>query len=82
MKLSEFMLLDEAGKRITVINNGIPLASITNPGFIIFLFQMENFYVETYCNTSDNSIEEYRVLPGTNSLKRYLDAIPIDDLLN
>lgn len=82
MKLSEFILLNEADKRESVINFGVPLAKITNPDSIIFLFQFENYYVETYCSLANNAIEEYRVLPNTNSLRHYLDAIPIDDLLN
>ena len=64
MKLSEFMLLDEAGKRITVINNGIPLASITNPGFIIFLFQMENFYVETTATRPTTALKNTAYCPA------------------
>lgn len=82
MKLSEFILLDEADKKRSVMSSGVLLAKITNPDSIVFLFQLEDYYIETYCNLANKAIEEYRVLPGTNSIRHYLDAIPIDDLLN
>lgn len=82
MKLSEFIVLNEAEKKRVVMNNAVALATRTSPGLIIFLFQIKDYYVEAYCNTSDKSIAEYRVLPNTNSIRHYLELIPIDDLLN
>jgi hypothetical protein len=82
MKLSEFILLNEVDKKCAVLNNGVALAKSSSPDFIIFLFQLEDYYVETYCNISDKTINEYRILPDTNAIKHYLEAIPIDDLLN
>jgi hypothetical protein len=82
MKLSEFILLNEMDKKCAVMNNAVALAKSTYPDLIIFLFQLEDFYVETYCNTADKTIQEYRVLPDTNAIKHYLEAIPIQDLLN
>jgi hypothetical protein len=82
MKLSEFILLDEGEKKSAVMNNAVALARRTYPDLVVFLFQLEDYYIETYCNVADKSIEEYRVLPDTNAISHYLDAIPIDDLLN
>jgi len=82
MKLSEFILLNEAEKKWSVVNEAVPLAQRTYPGLIIFLFQLEDYYIETYCNSANKTIEEYRILPGVDSLRPYLEAIPIDDLLN
>lgn len=82
MKLSEFIVMDEAGKKNAVMNNGVALATRTAPGLIIFLFQVDDYYVEAYCNITSNKVEEYCVLPGVNSIGHYLDAMPIDDLLN
>lgn len=82
MKLSEFILLNEAEKKRSVIQQAVLLAKRTYPDLIVFLFQLEDYYIETYCNTEDKTIEEYRVLPGVDALKPYLEAIPIDDLLN
>jgi hypothetical protein len=82
MKISEFIVLNEAEKKHAVMNNAVALATRTAPGLIIFLFQLEDYYIEAYCNTSDKTIEEYCVLPNTNAIRHYLEAIPIDDLLN
>jgi hypothetical protein len=82
MKLSEFILLNEGEKKCTVMNNAVALAQRTYPDVIVFLFQLDSYYVEAYCNKANNTIDEYRVLPDTNSIRHYLDAIPINDLLN
>lgn len=82
MKLSEFIVLDEAEKKRAVMNNAVALASRTLPGFVIFLFQIEDYYIETYCNVEDKKVEEYCILPDTNAIRHYLELIPIDDLLN
>ena len=82
MKLSEFILLNEADKKSAVMNNAVALAQRTYPDVIIFLFQLNHYYVEAYCNKATRAIEEYRVLPNANAIDHYLEAIPIDDLLN
>lgn len=82
MKLSEFILLNEKDKKYTVMNNAVALAQQSYPDTIVFLFQLDNYYIEAYCRKSDKNIEEYRVLPDANAISHYLDAIPIDDLLN
>jgi hypothetical protein len=82
MKLSEFILLNEDDKKSAVMNNAVALAQRTYPDIIIFLFQLDNYYIEAYCNKASRAIEEYRVLPDTNAISHYLAAIPIDDLLN
>jgi hypothetical protein len=82
MKLSEFILLNEKDKKCAVMNNAVPLAQRTYPDIIIFLFQLDNYYVEAYCNKASKAIEEYRVLPDANAIGHYLEGIPIDDLLN
>ena len=82
MKLSEFILLDEADKRQAIMNKAVPLAQRTHQDMIIFLFQLENYYVEAYCSNANKSIVEYCILPDTNAICHYLEAISIDELLN
>jgi hypothetical protein len=82
MKLSEFIVLNEAEKKHAVMNNAVALATRTLPGLVVFLFQIEGYYVEAYCNAADKTIGEYCVLPNTNAIRHYLEAIPIDDLLS
>lgn len=82
MKLSEFILLNEEDKKYAVINNAVALAQRSYPEIVVFLFQLDYYYIEAYCSKTDNSIQEYRVLPDANAISHYLEAIPIDDLLN
>ena len=49
---------------------------------MVFLFQLESYYVETYCNVKSKAIEEYRIFGNSTPLNPYLDAISLDDLLN
>lgn len=82
MKLSDFILLTEDEKKMTVLHQGVLVAKRTNYDFMVFLFQMDNYYVETYCNPQNKAIEEYRVFDNITLLNPYLETIPIDSLLN
>lgn len=82
MRLSEFILLNEDEKKSTVLHQGVLLAKRSNVDSMVFLFQLGGYYVEAYCNPMDKVIEEYRVFDNVDALKPYLDAIPLDNLLN
>lgn len=82
MKLADFILLNEHGKKQAVLNEGILIAKRKEPASIIFLFQVQNFYVEACFNSCNKHIEEFRMFSGTGLLQPYLDNMPIDDLLN
>lgn len=82
MKLSDFILLNEDEKKMTVLHQGVLVAKRSNFDFMVFLFQLGNYYVEAYCNTHNKAIEEYRVFDNITLLNPYLETIPIDHLLN
>jgi len=48
---------------------------------MVFLFQLPDFYVETFCCLETKEIREYRAFHTANHLTPYLDAIEIDKLL-
>ena len=81
MKLSEFMLLTQEEKRSTVLQEGVPIAKMEILNYIVFLFQLPNYYVETYCCQESKEIREYRVFPKAEHLTPYLEAISIEQLL-
>lgn len=81
MKLSEFILLDEPASRTTVLHQGVLIAKRKNLDCLVFLFQMDDFYVETYCNLRDKAVCEYRAFTDVNALEPYLETIEIDHLL-
>jgi len=80
MKLSEFILLPKEEKRSVVLQQGVALAKWENPKEMVFLFQLPDFYVETYCCRESKEICEYRAFYRVEHLTLYLESIPIDSL--
>ena len=81
MKLSDFILINEDEKKNILLNQGTLVAKRTNYECFIFLFQLDTFYVEIYCNLETKKVQEYRAFEGTKPLTPYLESIPIEDLL-
>ena len=81
MKISDFIMLNEEQKKVIVLHEGTLIAKRNNYEHFIFLFQMDNYYVETWCNFNNKKIEEYRIFDNVASLEPYLEAIVIDDIL-
>jgi hypothetical protein len=82
MKLSEFILLNVEEKKSTVLHQGILIAKRSQVDYLVFLFQLDNYYVEAFCHEGNKAIDEFRVSDNTEFLSPYLDSIRIDDLLN
>ena len=81
MKLSEFILLNEEDKKIAVLQQGVLVAKRSNTNYMVFLFQLNSYYVETYCNRANRSIEEYRVFDNLRPLHPYLETISLEGLI-
>lgn len=81
MKLSEFIVLSQEEKRFSVLHEGVPIAKREILNYMVFLFQLPDYYVETYCCKESKEIREYRVIQKTEHLSPYLEAIPIDIFL-
>ena len=81
MRLSEFILLNEEEKKFIVLHEGILIAKRCVAPYLVFLFQMDGYYVESYCNVDNKAIEEYRMFQSPALLTPYLESIAIDDLL-
>jgi hypothetical protein len=82
MKLSEFIGLPEDHKRSIVLTQGAAIAKRQLSDRLVFLFQLQEYYVETFCCCNSKEILEYRVFQNTKQLAPYLDAIQIDHLLH
>jgi len=81
MKLSDFIMQDGEEKKQIALHQGVLISKRTKPGSFIFLFQMENFYVEMFCDTQTKSVTQFRAFSGTKLLQPYLESITIDGLL-
>ena len=82
MKLSDFIMLNEEEKKLAVLHSGVLISKRTFPDYIVFLFQLNNFYVETFGSTKTRGIIEYRASGDTKLLDPYLESIPIDDVFS
>jgi hypothetical protein len=82
MKLSDFILLSEEQKKGTLLHQGVLIGKRTYFDCLVFLFQLNNYYVESYCNRRNKAVVEFRVFTDTKHLQPYLEAIQISDLLN
>lgn len=82
MKLSDFIVLSEEEKKQAVLNEGVLIGKRKALSSFIFLFQVQNFYVETCFNTESKDIEEFRMFDHTGLLAPYLETISLDSLLN
>ena len=81
MRLSNFILLSEEEKKNTVLHQGILLAKRDTEVCKIFLFGLNDYYVELFCNRQSKAVEEYRAFGDTRFLSPYLKTISLDDLL-
>ena len=81
MKLSDFILLTEEEKKMLLLHKGVLVAKRRDCNYIVFLFQLDAFYVEMYGRPEDKVVQEYRAFEGTWMLHPYLESIPIDGLL-
>ena len=82
MKLSEFIALPEDHKRSIVMTEGVAVGKRQLHDRLVFIFQMHEYYVETFCCCVSKEVLEYRVFHSTDHLAPYLACISIDDLLN
>lgn len=80
MRLSDFILLGEEEKKCTVLHQGVLVGKRDYDSCKVFLFQLENYYVETFCNMQNKVVEEYRVFSNTANLHPYLETIALDGL--
>ena len=82
MKLSEFILLSEVDKKFTVVHSGVLIGKRKTYEKMVFLFQMEDYYVETYCDVKNKKVEEYRAFGYGTQLNPWLEQISLDNLVN
>ena len=81
MQLSDFIILGEAEKKSSLLEEGVLIARRNEIGCMVFLFHLGSYYVEAYCNPENKAIEKYMVFDNTKWLTPYLESIHIDSLL-
>jgi hypothetical protein len=82
MTLDEFTLLNEAHQAKTLLDHGIYLTDRLYKNFCIFLYQLDNFYVEVYHNLRFDSMQGIRCFEDDDeTLEPYLASIDISCLV-
>ena len=81
MKLSDFLLLSEVEKMKIILHDGVLIGKRFTSDFTIFLFQMNSFYVESYCNMDSKVVEEFRLFTSIDLLCPYLEMISLDNII-
>lgn len=81
MKLSEFIALSEDQKRSTVLKKGVVLAKRLIENQVVFLFQLQEYYVEIYCCSQSKDVMQFIAFNNTRQLAPYLEGIPISQFI-
>ena len=80
MTLSDFKLLNETEQAQALIDYGIFIAERQYRDFCIFLYQINNFYIEIYHNLRYNVIQGMESFQDDDMLQPYLESIDISCL--
>ncbi|MDB5137175.1 MAG: hypothetical protein JWP37_3778 [Mucilaginibacter sp.] len=73
MEIYEFKSLKES-KQIEITQRGVFLASRTDSGNHISLYNLDGFYVEVYYSIDLERVVMIRAFDSTDPLERYLDG--------
>jgi hypothetical protein len=80
MTLDEFTSLDEAMQAEALIDRGVFLAERMYKNFSIFLYQLDDFYVEIYHNLKYNVMQGMRSFQEEEDLEPFLENIDISSI--
>ena len=80
MTLDDFTRLNESRQAEVLLSRGAFVAERLYKNFTIFLYQVDDFYVEVYHNISFNVMQGMRCFKDDEALQPYLDSIDISCL--
>lgn len=80
MTVIDFTYLDETKQIEALLSRGTFLTERLYKNFIIFLYQLDSFYVEVYHNLKFNVMQGIRSFEDDDALEPYLDSIDISCL--
>jgi hypothetical protein len=79
MTLDDFNALDEQKQASSIMDRGVFLAYRLYKEFKIFLYQIDDFYVEVYYNNRYNLVQGFGSFEYSSSLDPYLRNIQIPE---
>ena len=78
MERVDFLKLTDECKLIELLSNGVYLKFILKGIYIVKLFQMKNYYVETYYHIEKNRFDSIITFVDTDKLSPYLKKTKFD----
>jgi len=78
MEQIEFLELPQALKLVELLSKGTFLDFIIKGVYMVKLFQMKNYYIETYYHIEKNRFDSINTFDDTNKLTPYLKKIKLD----
>lgn len=77
MKLSDFIALNHEDKKGILLHEGVLVAKRRTEDCILFLFHLENFYVESMYHVNTKALAEVRAFISDELLQPYLESISL-----
>jgi len=81
MRLKDFKYQDKETKKQLLLKYGVYLMNRPDGAFILYLFQIDSFYVEVYFDKEEEEIGYIRTFADIEQLAPYLQAIDISEVL-
>ncbi len=80
MTLREFKTFDDFQKAKALVDVGVLIGKRQLMFYLIFLYQVEGFYVEVLYSLQSKKVHKFRAFENTNLLDPYLSKIDISEL--
>jgi hypothetical protein len=80
MTLHEFKALDDLQKATALVDDGVLLGRRDLLFYLIFLYQVEGFYVEVLYSIKSKKVYKFRAFENLELLEPYLSKIDISEL--
>ena len=77
MTLQQFANFNSLQQMNTLYNKGVYLGKRRYNNRVIFLYQIDSFYIEVFFNPERNKVVKLRSFSSTNLLSPYLDQMSI-----
>ena len=82
MTITEFKLLDKDHQLAYTFEKGIYLMERKSRSFLVILFEVDRFYVETFSLRENGEVLMIRSSEATDILDFYLEKIDISEVVN
>jgi hypothetical protein len=80
MTLNEFKALDDFQKATALVDDGVLIGKRNLLFYLIFLYQIEGFYVEVLYSIKSKKVHKFRAFENIELLDPYLSKIDISEL--